>query len=358
MHGTAAFVSYGCSPTHCWGQRDSKDSRSFSHLEASSACLSKHCQNSSRAPQQAFLSSIVGADIFATDLATHGGSSAAGPDAALPAAPRHRRKGLPERRGGRGPRAPPSPTPPGPARRRSRCRKRHRAAEERRGAFPSAQAQPRRPRGEIGGRAGRPAPAREPWSPWGRSARRPSEAWSGRAFPNASRLQRFPPHRLFRGAFPRLRPLGRRRASRGSAKGALKTLVVLGFAGMQHRCAHPLKIGFSWRTLSLSQADNKSKEEGLVYCSGRKIYPCTGGKIIPEVWGQAGWAPGELSPAATPGTKAVPAVLVKEHPGANSCLFYLRVRGLSSWQSVPVAKELIVSLSTLATWKCGVVLQF
>lgn len=116
MHGTAAFVSYGCSPTHCWGQRDSKDSRSFSHLEASSACLSKHCQNSSRAPQQAFLSSIVGADIFATDLATHGGSPAAGPDAALPAAPRHRRKGLPERRGGRGPRAPPSPTPPGPAR--------------------------------------------------------------------------------------------------------------------------------------------------------------------------------------------------------------------------------------------------
>lgn len=69
---------------------------------------------------------------------------------------------------------------------------------------------------------------------------------------------------------------------------------------------------------------------------------CTGGKIIPEVWGQAGWAPGELSPAATPGKKAVPAVLVKGHPGANSCLFYLRVRGLSSWQSVPVAKELIV----------------
>ncbi|RLV98530.1 hypothetical protein DV515_00010651 [Chloebia gouldiae] len=44
-------------------QRDSKARRSFSHLAASSPWLSRHCQNSSRAPQHAFLSSIVGAAI-------------------------------------------------------------------------------------------------------------------------------------------------------------------------------------------------------------------------------------------------------------------------------------------------------
>lgn len=49
--------------THCCGQRDSKARRSFSHLAASSPWLSRHCQNSSRAPQHAFLSSIVGAAI-------------------------------------------------------------------------------------------------------------------------------------------------------------------------------------------------------------------------------------------------------------------------------------------------------
>lgn len=91
--------------THCCGHRDSKDSRSFSHWAASSACLSKHCQNSSRAPQQAFLSSIVGAaDIAAAHLNANSGSpgtapagcgtsarlaaSAAGPDAALPRRPK------------------------------------------------------------------------------------------------------------------------------------------------------------------------------------------------------------------------------------------------------------------------------
>lgn len=49
--------------THCCGQRASKARRSFSHSAAPSPCLSRHCQNSSRAPQHAFLSSIVGAAI-------------------------------------------------------------------------------------------------------------------------------------------------------------------------------------------------------------------------------------------------------------------------------------------------------
>lgn len=59
--------------THCCGQQDSKARRSFSHLAASSPWLSRHCQNSSRAPQHAFLSSIVGAAIAAAALnAAHG----------------------------------------------------------------------------------------------------------------------------------------------------------------------------------------------------------------------------------------------------------------------------------------------
>lgn len=114
--------------THCCGQRDSKDSRSFSHWEASSPCLSKHCQNSSRAPQQAFLSSIVGADIFTADLNTERplpetpgrrrtlAASTPGPDAALPAVPRHRGKGVPERQGRPRARTAPHRThPPAPA---------------------------------------------------------------------------------------------------------------------------------------------------------------------------------------------------------------------------------------------------
>lgn len=50
--------------THCCGHKDSKDRLSFSHRGASSVCPSRHRQNSSRAAQHAFLSSMVGADMI------------------------------------------------------------------------------------------------------------------------------------------------------------------------------------------------------------------------------------------------------------------------------------------------------
>lgn len=87
----AAGIPHPSVLTHCCGQRASKARRSFWHSAAPSPWLSRHCQNSSRAPQHAFLSSIVGAAIPAAALDTaHGG---------CPSAPRPARgAGLRERR--------------------------------------------------------------------------------------------------------------------------------------------------------------------------------------------------------------------------------------------------------------------
>lgn len=232
--------------THCWGHRHSKATRSFSHLEASSPCLSKHCQNSSRAPQHAFLSSIVGADIFTADLRANGGLSArpALPRGRLraPAAPRRFHSGA-RGRPARGPKAPgkrragregkaPGPAPDSPARlglarRRSRLRKRH-------GAPPRCACAPRRRRMSLAGGPVVPPPRAGPPSPWGRSCRFPRGPGRGSPDPPVrSRSPRGP----FRGACPRCR----RSAGGGRAVGlrearAFNAREMPGVAG-------------SWRTL-------------------------------------------------------------------------------------------------------------
>lgn len=177
--------------THCWGHRHSKATRSFSHLEASSPCLSKHCQNSSRAPQHAFLSSIVGADIFPADLHANGGLSAGGPKAEG----EEEGEGEGEGEGKGKPRAPRRPHPPG-----SVSRGEGHGSGSGTALLRGAHAQPRRLRMRLAGGPVVPPPRAGPPSPWGRSCRFPRGPGRGSLGPP---VRSSSPRGPFRGACPR-----------------------------------------------------------------------------------------------------------------------------------------------------------
>lgn len=131
----------------------------------------------------------------------------------------------------------------------------------------------------------------------------------------------------------------RRRGGRGPAGGVFKAPAMVGFAGWSAAVPtlqKPPRAGLSdgpCRYVRLIIKKNQGRRSGLPQWK-KKFTRRKGDKIIPEAWGLAGWAPGELSPAAAPGLKQV----VSRSKLRFVVFFRIRWRFLVA---VPVAEELI-----------------